>query len=208
MLSWTLVALLVVGGILTYEHYGKRPAETRVAAAGADRSSHRKVVERQGAAERKRPSSLPTPPVPVRTKPANAAFTASIPRAPVPDHKPAQQVATAGVFKTAFGYCGQGAPRNCVVDGGTFWHQGVKIRIAGIDTPALEKAACEQERQLGFKAKVRLLHLLNEGPVGIEGSGDGNGGARTIRREGRSVGDILVSEGLAQPASGRHRPWC
>ncbi|HEV7435057.1 MAG TPA: hypothetical protein VGO22_09340, partial [Pseudorhizobium sp.] len=45
----------------------------------------------------------------------------------------------AGEDKVAaeFTVCSAGSRWNCVVDGDTFWLQGVKIRIADIDTPEL-----------------------------------------------------------------------
>jgi micrococcal nuclease len=31
---------------------------------------------------------------------------------------------------------------------------------------------------------------------------------RTIERDGRSLGDVLVAEGLARPWDGARRSWC
>src|SRR6185369_6931931 len=51
-----------------------------------------------------------------------------------------------------FGNCYTGGGRNCVVDGDTFWMDGVKIRIADIDAPETHPPHCARERELGFAA--------------------------------------------------------
>ena len=68
----------------------------------------------------------------------------------------------------AFTLCGDGPRTNCVVDGDTFWMNGVKVRLADINAPETEQAACKSERDLGNKAKGRLLALLNNGPFTLE----------------------------------------
>ena len=106
-----------------------------------------------------------------------------------------------------------GAKRyHCVVDGDTIWHQGKKIRIADIDTPEVGQPKCSSEAALGAKATKRLLQLVNAGPFAIESiDRDEDKYGRKLRllvRDGRSLGDILVSEGLARTWSGRREPWC
>ncbi len=228
ILPWAAVAVVVVGGILAHDNWWKQPSQrpasasqaSSVTASAPARSEPRKSVEARGSRESKevreakaaREAKAPTPtrasvPVPLANVPERRPVQAVEPRPPVPDERP-QQAAATGVFNTAFGFCGDGKPGNCVVDGDTFWHRGVKIRIAGIDAPEVDKPGCEQERQLGVRAKVRLLKLLNEGPIGIDaGAASGNPEQHTVRRNGRSIGNILISEGLAQPAANA-RPWC
>jgi endonuclease YncB( thermonuclease family) len=107
-----------------------------------------------------------------------------------------------------------GAVRNhCVVDGDTIWHQGTKIRIADIDTPEVSEPRCSSEAVLGAKATKRLLQLVNLGPFEFQswpGRDEDKYGRklRVLVRDGRSLGDILVSEGLARTWSGRRQPWC
>lgn len=48
-----------------------------------------------------------------------------------------------------FSICGS-VRRTCVVDGDTFWLDGVKIRIADIDTPEIGQPQCDREYQLGM----------------------------------------------------------
>lgn len=107
-----------------------------------------------------------------------------------------------------------GAKRyHCVVDGDTLWHQGTKIRIADIDTPEVGEPKCSSEATLGARATKRLLQLVNSGPFEFQAweNRDGDRYGRKLRvlvRDGRSLGDVLVSEGLARTWSGRREPWC
>jgi micrococcal nuclease len=114
--------------------------------------------------------------------------------------------------QTIFGHCHIGGGTNCVVDGDTFWMDGQKIRIADIDTPETHPPRCPEEAALGEQATQRLRALLNEGPITLETtdrSTDQYGRAlRIVKRNGQSLGAILVTEGLARPWEGYRRPWC
>ena len=99
------------------------------------------------------------------------------------------------------------------MDGDTFWLDGVKIRIADIDTPEISGPRCDYEYELGMRATHRLVELLNAGPFELRtiGSRDEDRYGRKLRvvmRGGRSLGDQLVSEGLARTWTGRREPWC
>ncbi|BDW83708.1 hypothetical protein MACH24_31460 [Erythrobacter sp. Dej080120_24] len=111
-----------------------------------------------------------------------------------------------------FAICGR-VRRTCVVDGDTFWLDGTKIRIADIDAPEIGKPSCDYEYQRGMRATHRLVELLNEGPFElrtIESRDEDQYGRklRVVTRGGRSLGDQLVSEGLARTWTGRREPWC
>ncbi len=112
----------------------------------------------------------------------------------------------------AFSICGSGHRITCVVDGDTFWFRGEKIRIADIDTPELSPPRCQRERELGLAAKQRLLDILNSGPLSFKTTArDEDRFGRKLRivyRDRRSVGDILVAEGLARKWEGSRRSWC
>jgi endonuclease YncB( thermonuclease family) len=100
-----------------------------------------------------------------------------------------------------------------VVDGDTFWVGGDKIRIADIDTPETHPPRCAYEAELGERATRRLAALLDEGPfelAPIAGRDVDRYGRklRIVVRDGRSLGDRLVSEGLARTWTGRREPWC
>jgi endonuclease YncB( thermonuclease family) len=112
----------------------------------------------------------------------------------------------------AFRLCAEQRRVNCVVDGDTIWHRGVKIRLADIDTPEVFSPQCASEAALGRQATERLLALINAGPFEVVQSGrDADRYGRKLRileRHGRSLGDILVAEGLARRWDGARRSWC
>ncbi len=116
------------------------------------------------------------------------------------------------VHRASFSDCFGPVRRNCVVDGDTFWFSSRKIRIADINTPELDSAQCDYERQLGKRAKNRLRALLNQGSFSLESidrDQDKYGrDLRIVTRGGKSIGDILVAEGLAEEWQGYRREWC
>ncbi|MGO7969588.1 thermonuclease family protein [Rhizobium ruizarguesonis] len=121
--------------------------------------------------------------------------------------------AAADIAQAAYQRCGTGPRVNCVVDGDTLWNNGVKIRIADIDTPEISQPHCAAEKALGERATVRLMDLVNAGSFDIlawkNRDKDRNGRKlRVLVRDGRSIGDILVSEGLARTWTGKREPWC
>ncbi len=98
-----------------------------------------------------------------------------------------------------------------MIDGDTFDLGGERIRIADIDTPEVD-ARCAEEARLAAAATRRLGVLLAQGPfelVPVERDEDRYGRKlRMVVRDGRSIGDVLVAEGLARTWSGRREPWC
>jgi micrococcal nuclease len=113
----------------------------------------------------------------------------------------------------SFKMCGRPPHSNCVIDGDTFYLRNHSIRIADIDTPETNPPRCAYEADLGAKATRRLLALVNEGPFDVRpipGRDTDKYGRklRTLHRGGQSLGDILVSEGLAREWTGRRLPWC
>lgn len=111
-----------------------------------------------------------------------------------------------------FSVCGV-VRTTCVVDGDTIWLDGVKIRIADIDTPEISQPQCSREYDLGIRARDRLVALLNQGVFSAVavGNRDQDGYGRKLRvlvRNGRSLGDQLVAEGLARTWTGRKESWC
>ena len=119
---------------------------------------------------------------------------------------------TAAPVTAAFGLCHTGGGTNCVVDGDTFWIGGEKVRIADIDAPETHPPRCDHEADLGDRATVRLQELLNAGPVTLapaDRDTDRYGRLlRIVERDGRSLGEQLVDEGLARRWTGRRLPWC
>lgn len=102
---------------------------------------------------------------------------------------------------------------SCVVDGDTIWYRGVNIRLLDIDAPEIHDYKCASELALGQRAKVRLWELMNAGPFEVVADGDRDQDVygrklRHINRNGQSLGDILIEEGLAAAWEGQHHAWC
>ncbi len=116
------------------------------------------------------------------------------------------------IFAASFALCAPGPRTTCVIDGDTFWLDGEKIRIADINAPETHSAQCSYEQELGDAATRRLIVLLNAGPITLEAgsrSRDRYGRLlRTVSRHGRSLGEQLVAEGLAERWQGHRRNWC
>ena len=108
--------------------------------------------------------------------------------------------------------CSSSIRRNCVVDGDTFYTAKDKIRISDIDAPETHPPRCAEEADLGDRATNRLSQLLGKGSFELVSAGrDEDRYGRKLRivmRDGRSIGDMLVSEGLARTWTGRRQPWC
>lgn len=116
------------------------------------------------------------------------------------------------VAASGFTICSAPPHRDCVIDGDTFYLRAEKIRIADIDAPETHPPRCAYEAELGQRATHRLRELLNARPFELrpyERATDRYGRKlRIVARDGRSVGDMLVSEGLAREWTGRRAPWC
>lgn len=100
-----------------------------------------------------------------------------------------------------------------MIDGDTIEYNGERVRMVDYDTPEISEPRCASEYDLGQKAKFRLLEILNSGTVDVRTSGarDTDRYGRKLRLvlvDGRSVGDILISEGLASRWEGRRHDWC
>lgn len=114
---------------------------------------------------------------------------------------------------TTYNYCAGSVRVNCVVDGDTIWSNGVKIRVADIDAPEIGTPRCASEKALGDRATRRLLELVNAGPFEMQswsGRDEDKYGRklRVLVRNGQSLGDVLVSQGLARTWTGKRQPWC
>lgn len=124
-----------------------------------------------------------------------------------------QNAATANVGLTTFQSCRGASQPNCVIDGDTIRHGGAKIRLADLNAPEISRAQCAAELHLGERTRHRLVELLNAGPFTVTKAGgrdEDNYGRklRVIARDGRSVSDTLIAEGLARPWTGTRQNWC
>lgn len=149
--------------------------------------------------------SLPPQPQSLANKARN--IVASLPVPPRPHTNEERRI------HVRFDYCGNDSSPNCVLDGDTIRYGGFDIRLADIDAPELFSPKCASELNRARQATQRLNALLNQGPVQILaiGSRDEDSYGRKLRvieRNGRSLGGILVAEGLARPWDGARRSWC
>ena len=89
----------------------------------------------------------------------------------------------------------------------------VRVRLINVDTPEMN-GACDDEIHRANIAKDRLAELLPVGTVvDLQNIKDdkylGRIDANVIMTDGRDVGKVLVSEGLARVYSGGKRmSWC
>lgn len=109
--------------------------------------------------------------------------------------------------------CGAGWRTNCIVDGDTVWVDGKKIRLEDIDAPEISEPRCPAELALGERAKLRLQELMNGAPFELVQVGSREHDVygrelRTVESGGKSLGQVLVAEGLAHEWVGHKLPWC
>lgn len=120
-------------------------------------------------------------------------------------------IATA-TYSRNFGGCAHGVRITCVVDGDTFWLDGIKYRIADINTPEIGSPQCPEEARMGRLASQRLQELLSAAPFTLVNAGrdeDRYGRKlRVVERDGHSIGAQLVAEGLAEEWRGTRGSWC
>jgi len=99
-----------------------------------------------------------------------------------------------------------------VIDGDTCDFRGTRIRIADIDTPEV-RGECRDETERAARATARMRALLAAGPFELRRTGTRDEDVygrklRIVTRDGRSLGQTLVEEGLARRWSGHREPWC
>lgn len=100
-----------------------------------------------------------------------------------------------------------------VVDGDTIEYGGLSIRLTGYDTPETYYAQCQAEKDRGDAATERLRQLIRGAgtlQLFLREERDRYGrGLGSLLSDGRNVGDVPISEGLARPYNGgQRRGWC
>ena len=130
---------------------------------------------------------------------------------PVPT-KPDRAEESSRSVGVSFGLCHSGGGTNCVVDGDTFYLNGDKVRIAGIDAPETHDPRCGEELELGNQATAKLHALLNSGAVtmtSIDRDRDTYGRLlRNVAVDGQDVGEAMISAGVAREYGSGRRSWC
>jgi micrococcal nuclease len=112
-----------------------------------------------------------------------------------------------------FALWGRWNQQACVIDGDTIRYNGMTIRLEDIDAPETHEPRCPFELTPGEKATNRLIELINAGAFEVVywgGRDEDRYGRklRVIERDGCSLGDALVAEGLARRWDGARRSWC
>lgn len=114
---------------------------------------------------------------------------------------------------TRFTPCRGGGSPACVVDGDTFKLGQRSIRVTGIDAPELANPRCAEEAALARRSADRLLVMLNDGSFDMIAHRlqrqDRHGrDLMVLERNGESIGDRMIAEGLAHRYIGSKRSWC
>ncbi|OAP38577.1 hypothetical protein AU381_23810 [Sinorhizobium glycinis] len=200
---WYLAAVILIGGVVAYDHreqLGDLPGDRELTALLSP--------------PEKKPKTAAVETRPKEHTGAIARKPALTPPAPIgrPVEQPQAQAASFRSENGTFYFCGI-RHDNCVIDGDTFLFNGERILIADIDAPETKLAKCDAERSRGSYAKARLRELLNAGKFTLVDSAGGfadeeAGKLRVVMRGGKSLGDLLVSEGLVRKRTSRPVSWC
>jgi micrococcal nuclease len=155
------------------------------------------------------PTAVELPSLPAREPARRTDSPLPLPPALPPDSGNAGDAAS----RLSFGFCRGREGDNCVIDGDSFVFRGEAVRLAGIDTPEIGSAQCEDERARGEAAERRLHALLNGGEVRLVrvGGRDRDRFGRLLRDaevDGASVSERLLAEGHARRWTGQREPWC
>ncbi len=219
---WVVALVLVACAIAAYDNREKLPQVIAAYLPKTAKSLSAKPAENaSGNAAASRPKADTTPAKPVDKRdsgPVPPAAIGTAPAAPpttvpVPGGRPGDASEDGKGFSGKFYFCGTSGLDNCVASGDSFWFRKGRLVLADVVAPATEDARCQQERDKGFAAKVRLRDLLNAGRFELSELKGQNVSAvsptmRVVTRDGRSLGAMLVAEGLAQPRFGKRQSWC
>jgi len=120
---------------------------------------------------------------------------------------PAAAAREAARFRQCYNAAAEG---NCVLDGDTIRVGSEWADIAGLEAPAIQGAACGDERVSGIDAAVRLADLLNSGKVTVSAPFSDQYGrpVRKVEVNGKDVTKAMISAGVARAYIGKKRDWC
>jgi micrococcal nuclease len=112
-----------------------------------------------------------------------------------------------------FSICADVPYRTCVHNGDLIYLRGLPIRLSDITTPERYTADCPAASNIAWYAAIRMRDLLNQGPFDIveDPAREDTVGAEQLRRlerDGVSLGDTLVAEGLAKRWTPQGATWC
>ncbi|MEM1372038.1 MAG: thermonuclease family protein [Pseudomonadota bacterium] len=105
--------------------------------------------------------------------------------------------------------CGSERRVTCIVDGDTFWLNGTKYRIAGLDTPEVN-APCTRGRITSARATERLQQLMSNATLQLAVTGVDRYGRALVAvwSNNALVTDVMISDGVAVRWTGRRHKWC
>ena len=111
--------------------------------------------------------------------------------------------------------CGRGKRITCIVDGDTFWMNGVKYRLQGVNTPeAGDGARCSKERRMAEAATARLQALMQQPGLRFQPEGNDRYGRVLVTvwtASGEDIAALMVNSGHGRRYfGGYHDPmeWC
>ncbi len=111
----------------------------------------------------------------------------------------------------SFQPCDDRVLNDCVIDGGHFVYKGQNFAIGDVATPSVTSPACPAEATLGLRNREQLLALLNGGAfemrADIRPTDTAGRKLRLLSRDGVSLGQLLIGQGVARPAGAPAR-WC
>lgn len=235
LLPWLAALVVVAGGIAAYDNsrevrrffsgFGSgKPQETAVRKTPNHPVPPKPVPARPVSASRSTAEAFPTPPAPIPSAPVRQV-AALVPPQPIAkpdavepkDATPKEAVmrpgdGLSGAYQAKFYLCGTAKQDDCVDSADRFVFHGQKIRLVGIEVPDIKKPRCEAERIKASDAELRVRAFLDAGPFELvtwQGNNEEVDGhkLRQVTRNGMSLADILVREGLARKP-GSKAGWC
>ncbi|TDK39108.1 hypothetical protein E2F50_02950 [Rhizobium deserti] len=233
---WLAALALVAGGIALYDNSvgarrlvagltAAKPVQTASKTEQANdkpvpskplpASPHRPVTLRPATPPDQNQTAAIIPPAPIGKPGMDVTSQSAVPSQPsetkTGEAKPGE--ALAGAYQAKFYLCGTAKQDDCVMAPDRFMFHGQKIRLVGIEVPDIKKPRCESERIKASDAELRVRAFLDSGPFELvtwQGNGDEIEGhkLRDVTRNGRSLADVLVNEGLAKRPGAGKGGWC
>jgi len=96
--------------------------------------------------------------------------------------------------------------QTCVWSGDSFYLRGRMIRLADAVSPARYTSECPKASQLSWRSALRLRDLLNAGTFEIATAGESE--LAVVSRNGQSLGETMIAEGLAEKRTPAQPSWC
>lgn len=109
----------------------------------------------------------------------------------------------------SFRLCDDPKGEACVLTADSYAYKGRRYHVADISVPALIDSRCPQERERAQKGRIALARMLNGGTFYTQPDiTDVDASARILRRDGVSIGQLMILKGHARPWSRQPVDWC